>query len=167
MSSSLPIFFVVAAGLCLSLVLFMLWQSLRFVLSRDEVASFARAPRHATREALLREKQELLATIRELRSEHELGKLSDADYEQLEQSQRIRARAVLRELDQQIAPHRERAGVLLEQAVVAVSPPSRPSAERVQADNGRLQCESCGAGNDPDAVFCKKCGARLPAAASS
>jgi hypothetical protein len=39
----------------------------------------------------------------------------------------------------------------------ATAPAEEP--ERIEADP-RLACVSCGTRNDPDAVFCKKCGAK-------
>jgi hypothetical protein len=167
MASVLPIFFMIAAGLCLSLVLLALWQSLRQLLVGRPGASVASAPRDPKRDALLREKQELLTAIRDVRFEHELGKVSDADFGRLEQRYRARARDVLRELDEQIAPYREEARALLERAIGA---PGAAGAANVASKSGivpsptsagAVACAQCGAGNDGDAVFCKKCGARL------
>jgi hypothetical protein len=109
---------VIIVGLCLTMVLFALWHSLRGLLAHTRDG--ARPPTvSSARAALLREKDELLAAIRELRFEHELGKVSDADFERLEQRYRVRARDVLRELDEQIAPYRARAEELLAQARAA------------------------------------------------
>jgi hypothetical protein len=163
MASVLPIFFVIAAGLCLSLVLLALWQSLRQLLIGSPTAQVAAAPRDAKREGLLREKQELLTAIRDVRFEHELGKVSDADFERLEQRYRARARDVLRELDEQIAPYRDEARALLQRAIGgprALEPDKGKSAPAPVA-SGAVACAQCGAGNDSDALFCKKCGARL------
>lgn len=171
MASVLPIFFVAAAGLCLTLVLLALWNSLRWTLARGEgqPAASARAPEHAGRIALLREKQELLSALRDLRSEHELGKLSLADYQELEQRYRARARDVLRQLEEQVAPYRARAQALLE-AAIGGAPGTQPAPEQA-SDASRASaapgCASCGAQNDADAVFCKKCGKRLAPAVSA
>jgi hypothetical protein len=172
MASVLPIFFVVAAGLCLSLVLFALWQSLRQLLLGRSVAGFASAPRNAQREALLREKQELLTAIRDVRFEHELGKVSDADFERLEQRYRARARDVLHALDVQIAPYRDEARALIARAVGTDAAAPATSAAAPASSNATtaapvVTCAQCGAGNDNDAVFCKKCGARVHAEASA
>jgi hypothetical protein len=162
MASVLPIFFVIAAGLCLSLVLLALWQSLRQLLIGRPAAQVAAAPRDPKREGLLREKQELLTAIRDVRFEHELGKVSDADFERLEQRYRARARDVLRELDEQIAPYRDEARALLQRAIGSQAPEpdtSKRAPEPLAAS--AVACAQCGAGNDSDALFCKKCGARL------
>lgn len=157
MASVLPIFFVIAAGLCLSLVLLALWQSLRQLLIGRPAARVAAAPHDSKREGLLREKQELLTAIRDVRFEHELGKVSDADFERLEQRYRARARDVLRELDEQVAPYRDEARALLQRAVETDK--SKSAAAPIAASG--VACAQCGAGNDSDALFCKKCGAHL------
>jgi len=167
MSNALPLFFVIAAGLCLSFVLFWLWQSFRGLMLLRDTSVGTSAHRDLERERLLHEKQELLTAIRDVRLEHELGKVSDADLARLEQDYRSRAREVLRELEEQLAPHRPRAQLLLEQALgtpvpakaapAAASPSS--GSDAAEADPG--VCSQCGVANDNDAVFCKKCGARL------
>jgi hypothetical protein len=168
MASVLPIFFVIAAGVFLSLVLLALWQSLRVLLLGRPAVQFASAPRDAKRDALLREKQELLTAIRDVRFEHDLGKVSDADFERLEQRYRARARDVLRELEEQIAPYREQARALLPRAIGEPASDSAPAPRGGASDNApaprsaaTIACAQCGTGNDSDAVFCKKCGARL------
>ena len=189
MSMLLPTFFVAAAGVCLLLVLLALWHSLRNVLAgSDGSRSLPRASLSGEQRALVREKDELLAAIRELRFEHELGKVNDADLQRFEQRYRARAREVLRMLDEQLEPHREQARALIEQALsggkatakpdassaaastkteaAAVTPAADPvAAERPAAKSEavdvRAACPACSASNEPDAVFCKKCGARL------
>jgi hypothetical protein len=172
MASALPSLFVALAGVCLALVLFQLWQSLRVLLARSKAPRLTSGPSHAGRAALMREKDELLTAIRDVRSEHELGKLSAADSQQLEQRYRVRAREVLRHLDEQLAPHRERARAMLEEAVpsgsVTASAASGPGgAQAAPGDSDRVKCSKCGSNNDPDAVFCKKCGARVAAGDNS
>jgi ribosomal protein L40E len=175
MANALPIFFVIAAGLCLSLVLLAIWQSLRGVMVRSPGSAVGSTPRDPKRERLLHEKQELLTAIRDVRMEHELGKVSDSDFERLEQNYRSRARDVLRELEEQIAPHRPAAKQLLDQALglrsgaspagpsglLAVDAPISPKTEGSSLATGT--CMRCKTRNDIDAVFCKKCGERLRA----
>ena len=165
MADLLPVLLVVAVGLCLTLVLFALWHSLRGLLAHVHDSATRVTPASAARAALVREKDELLAAIRELRFEHELGKVSQADFERLEQRYRARAREVLRELDQQIEPYRARAGALLEQALagapIADAAVAPAAAIAPPASNTAPACIQCGTGNDPDALFCKKCGRRM------
>ena len=171
MEALLPTFFVAAAGLCLVLVLLALWHSLRQVLADDGASSrgVGGAPRttlSGTQAALVHEKDELLAAIRELRFEHELGKVNDADLQRFEQRYRARARDVLRMLDEQLEPHRAQASKLIEQALAgeklpSPATPSSSASAKSDAEPARAACASCGASNEPDAVFCKKCGARV------
>jgi len=172
MSNALPLFFLIAAGLCLSFVLFSLWQSLRGLMLLRDTSVGSSAHRDLARERLLHEKQELLTAIRDVRLEHELRKVSDADFARLEQHYRSRAREVLRELEEQLAPHRPRAQLLLEQALAkpasANAPSASPAAAAASASSASdsaaaspCPCSQCGVANDGDAVFCKKCGARL------
>jgi hypothetical protein len=173
MSMLLPTFFVAAAGLCLLLVLLALWHSLRHVLAGGGAGRrVPRASLSGAQRALVHEKDELLAAIRELRFEHELGKVNDADLQRFEQRYRARARDVLRMLDEQLEPHREQARALIEQALAGVgaTPAAADEADAVpaapaesDAPDARASCPSCSASNEPDAVFCKKCGARLRA----
>jgi hypothetical protein len=157
MADVLPMFFLVAAGLALSLMLLALWHSLRAVLSPGDAAGVLRSVTNTRRDALLHEKNELLATLRELRSEHELGKLSDADFAELDSRHRARAREVLRELDEEIEPLRAQARAIIEAALGAgtTQPLASPGAWR-----DATVCPACGTTNDADAVFCKKCGTK-------
>jgi len=176
MSMLLPTFFVAAAGLCLLLVLLALWHSLRNVLAgADDGRRVPRASLSGAQRALVHEKDELLAAIRELRFEHELGKVNDADLQRFEQRYRTRAREVLRMLDEQLEPHREQARTLIDQALASagITPAASAQADAVpavpdgpaknDAPDPRAPCPSCSASNEPDAVFCKKCGTRLRA----
>lgn len=52
------------------------------------------------KDQLLSEKESLYATIKELDFDHEMGKLSDEDYEQLKNEYTSKAVAVLKALDQ-------------------------------------------------------------------
>src|SRR5687768_16743622 len=120
MAQALPLTLAALAGLSLVLVLTALWQSMRLVLlggagSTAEVTQTADAQksRVLAREALIREKNTLLQAIRDVRFEHDLGKISDADLERLDAQYRLRARAVLAELDAQIAPYRAQARAML------------------------------------------------------
>lgn len=172
MAQLLPTFFVAAAATCLLLVLLALWHSLRQVFAGESGdRSLPRASLNEAQQALVHEKDELLAAIRELRFEHELGKINEADLQRFEQRYRARARDVLRMLDEQLEPHRKEAQALIDRALAAgpvAKNEAKPSAEEAPAktDSARATCPSCSASNEPDAVFCKKCGARLREAAT-
>lgn len=191
MAQALPLILAALAGLALVLVLSTLWQSMRVVLlgsSAEELSARAtqagigdaQKSRTAAREALLREKNTLLQAIRDVRFEHDLGKISDADLERLDARYRLRARSVLAELDAQIAPYRDKARALLGVTEAGASVPvadkapaaePAPRAEPVEKTESKstatAQCAGCSTVNDADAVFCKKCGARVASEAAS
>jgi len=161
MVSFLPLLFAALAGIALVLMLAALWQSVRGVLSHDASHAPALHPQSAAREALLHEKQELLQAIRDVRFEHDLGKLSPAEFERLDAQYRARAREVLQLLDTQLSPYRERARAMLGEGASASPTQAATVSESHVVAKGT--CASCQTSNDADALFCKKCGTRLVA----
>jgi len=95
-----------------------------------------------SRSDLEREKALALRSIKELEFDHAMGKLSDADFSDLAGRLRARAIALMQEL---------------ERAPAAPSAPVRVDAP-ARVDR---QCASCHTQNDPDARFCKQCGAKI------
>lgn len=93
-------------------------------------------------EILTREKALVLRSIKELEFDHATGKISDADFKDMDGRLRTRALALMQDL--------ERAA----RAPVA-------DAQRGVRVEARRTCASCGAENDEDARFCKNCGAKL------
>jgi ribosomal protein L40E len=94
---------------------------------------------------LEREKQAVLKAIREIELDFQMRKISEADHKEMTQRYRARAMRLIRELD---------AGddyrTLIEQELK-----HRLSA---MAAVKEVSCASCGTQNDPDALYCKKCG---------
>jgi ribosomal protein L40E len=165
MPNVLPILFIVLVALSLVFTLLWLWQSLRqaFIHTLSgPTASDVVSPERAT---LLAEKQSLLMALKDLDAERESGKLSNDDYRELNDQYRKRARDVLRQLDGMLSPHRDGARALI--AAAAATGPSASAAPVVMPSvTAAAGCKSCGADNDHDAVFCKKCGTRLRAEAT-
>jgi hypothetical protein len=162
MPNALPIFFIVLASLALILTLLWLWQSVRLAFIHTLAGPPASGTVSPERAALLAEKQALLLALKDLEAERESGKLSGTDYDDLNDQYRTRARDVLRQLDTLLAPHRDGAKALLAKvaaAPVSVAPPPPIAAPAETA--AAASCKSCGASNDVDAVFCKRCGTRL------
>jgi len=109
-----------------------------------------------TRIALEREKTLVLRSIKELEFDFAMGKIAKADFDEMSARLRARALGLMRQLDA--------GGGYREQITREVS-------ERLAADAGArsascassatsLECQ-CGTPNDPDAKFCKNCGAKL------
>ncbi len=105
--------FVVGAALALVAALVSLWLSLSLALS-DELVAGARAQLTTdARLGLLTEKENLLQEIRDIAFEHDAGKLSDADYNEINAKLRAQARHVLHELDVGAGPFRDEAEALI------------------------------------------------------
>lgn len=113
MTEVLPWAFVLLAVVGMVGGLVSLWLSLSLALS-DEVPGATRAQLTSdARLALLAEKEALLQEIRDVAFEHDAGKLSDEDFEELNAKLRAQARRVLHELDAGAEGFREQAEALI------------------------------------------------------
>lgn len=168
---------VLAAGVLLG-VISLFWASLR-VLSGDAPLSPELEALEASKQstdALASRKKMLVRALKDLENERSLGKLDDEDYAQVSATYRDELKDVLKRIDASLAPHREKAEALVKahlekaglQKKAAASPKddavesdatddSQPSSERIS----RVTCGACQASNEPDAKFCKGCGAGL------
>jgi hypothetical protein len=141
---------VLAAGALLGTIAF-LWASVRTLSGDAPLAEGLDEP--AERDdvkMLLDEKRRALRALKDLESEHALGKIDDADYERVAAEYRDEAKRVMRSIDAALAPYREKAEELAreylqkqeEPAVVRVrkrrssSEKARPRAERVAEGSG-------------------------------
>jgi hypothetical protein len=110
-----------------------------------------------TRAAMEREKALALRTIKELEFDFAMGKVAQADYEQMSARLRARAMRLMRQLDEDVGYRAEIEREVAQRLAAigaAAAPPLDTRSESV------AQC-TCGTGNDPDARFCKACGAKL------
>jgi hypothetical protein len=98
-----------------------------------------------TRAALEREKTLVLRAIKDLEFDRAMGKISEKDFTEMSARLRVRAAGLIRQLD---------AGASYRQEI------EKEIARRVSTPpNGT--CAACATVNDPDARFCKNCGASL------
>jgi hypothetical protein len=139
------------------------------LVKEPEKEEIARATGRRKKE-LEREKQALLKALKELEFDHEMGKISDADYQEIGGNYRARAVRVLRQLDAAGGDVDYRS--LVERDLKARSsarPADRPAekgaAEKPSEPRSRPRCAGCSTENDLDAAFCKKCGKQLEVAA--
>jgi zinc-ribbon domain len=127
----------------------------------------ARRPRE-----LEREKQLVLKAIKEIELDYQMRKIAERDYREMIERYRTRAMRLIGEIeagdDYRVLIERElamRIKLAPEAAASAASPSASPAAVPAPvppaAPSERPTCASCGTPNDPDAQFCKKCGARL------
>ncbi len=112
--------------------------------------------------ALVEEKRRLLRALKDLESEHAIGKLDDADYAAIVAKYRADAKGVMRKMEVEVAPFREQAermarDYLKSQGIGAKAPESEAGVREAE----RLPCTGCGTSNEVDAAFCKKCGASI------
>lgn len=163
-----PGYFIAVASLMAILGLMAMYQSFRGIFGHRGTASGLRVTL-PERAALIDEKNALLRAIKDIAFEHEVGKLSDADFERLDRSYRLRAKDVLRKLDEDLAPFVERAEKLVAGALEPSASPEEPTASEAapqkktkkRASAERRECPSCQTLNQPDAEWCKACGARV------
>jgi len=140
---SLTIFGAAAVGLAA-------WRTFAPLSGRHDAASVT-VLGGRTRAALEREKALALRTIKELEFDHAMGKVSDADYDEMRGRLRQRAARLIRELDQ--------GGSLREAIERDLAARLASGQERVSMpDAVALTCARCGTSNEPDARFCKACG---------
>jgi len=124
-----------------------------------------------TRAALEREKLLTLRTIKELEFDRAMGKLSDADWQEMSTRLRARAARLMRQLDAS-SGYRERIerdlAKRIEVGNVRLKPSRSDDQKRSRDDDARSAkasaervCAACSTTNDADARFCKGCGAKL------
>jgi hypothetical protein len=165
---------LVLAGAVLLLSIGLVWSSVLSLtgeapLSLDEALGMA-APR-----AEEEQKRAVLRALKDLDYERSVGKISDEDYAELSARYRQQARELLRSLDEELAPARERLARLVAERVGDPVPastrakkqkPAAPAKQRaasVDGDAKSRSCDECSAHNELDARFCKGCGQRLAA----
>jgi ribosomal protein L40E len=123
----------------------------------DEASTSVTSLSDRVRGALEREKALTLRSIKELEFDRAMGKVSPKDFDEMAGRLRARAMALIRELDQGPTTYRAEIERELNQRL------SQKKAE--PAAPAHPVCDACGAANDLDAAFCKKCGTRLVATA--
>ena len=101
-----------------------------------------------TRAALEQEKALALRTIKELEFDKAMGKVSEDDFKEMSARLRARATRIMKQLDAG-ASYRAQ----IEQDL------AKRIGELPEAKTGT--CAACATLNDPDARFCKECGAKL------
>ncbi len=114
-----PTLLIVAAGVIL-LAIGLFWQSLRMLggeLPLDGELASAAARRHDIVRADDK-KAEILTALRDLQTEHAIGRLDDADFAELSARYREEAKALMREVDSELEPYRARAEELVRDALL-------------------------------------------------
>jgi hypothetical protein len=115
-----------------------------------------------TRAALVREKTLVLRSIKELEFDRAMGKLSQKDFDEMSARLRSRALVLMKQLDVRPAAYAQTIEHELQTRLSSSAPEPKDRVDRAEARMAS-DCLSCKASNDPDAIFCKKCGTRLQA----
>lgn len=127
-----------------------MYRTLLPLISPEQVIGDAR--RSARQQlALEREKSLVLRSIKELEFDKAMGKVADADFEDMAGRLRQRAVGLMQRIELGQAGLRERIARDLAQV------PQGKASRKVSAQ----QCQQCQTLNDADARFCKSCGATL------
>jgi hypothetical protein len=120
-----------------------------------------------TRAALEREKVLTLRAIKDLEFDHAMGKVSDGDFGEMSARLRARAARLIRQLDAG-SGYREQiereVATRLETSAAPADERNRSatvSPARRSVEGAAARACACGTANDPDARFCKSCGAKL------
>ena len=129
------------------------YRMLAPLVSDEPVSGAALSDR--TRAALEREKILTLRSIKELEFDRAMGKISAKDFDEIAARLRARAIALMRELDSASSDYRTEIEQQLQTRL------GRRAASRMPIAADAVRCPSCGTGNDSDAAFCKRCGARI------
>jgi hypothetical protein len=171
---------VLASGALLGAI-GLLWASVR-TLSGDAPLPEdleAMALRRRDVDELAERKRRVLRALKDLESEHALGKIDDADYRVVVAKYRDEAKTVMKEMDVEVAPFVEQAERVAAEYLAERSAGQRAEGgpkERGKAAEGevarspkesRRACPSCAASNESDAAFCKQCGGSMKVAPST
>ena len=130
-------------------------------LVRADVRPTAEGLSESMRAVLEREKMLVLRSIKELEFDRAMGKLSEKDFDEMAARLRARAMSLMRQLDAG-GGYRE----LIERELKArVSSPGREKRVKPAPQDASVAPRNCacGAVNDLDAAFCKRCGTKLAA----
>jgi len=113
MKGFLPIAFIVLSAGGLLFAISFVWATLRGLLGGAHEAHVSQSSAARSRADLLSEKAAVLRSIKDLEFEREVGKLSDEDFHRLEAEFRQRAKRIIKQLDDELREHREKAEKLL------------------------------------------------------
>ena len=105
-----------------------------------------------TRIALEREKTLVLRSIKELEFDYAMGKLAKADFDEMSARLRARAFGLMKQLD---------AGGGYRDQIAKEVKERLQQTEAAPIEVAAGLCSQCETQNDPDAKFCKNCGAKL------
>jgi hypothetical protein len=155
-----PLVMLGLGGLTLVLAGIALWRVLDPLARAEGVARLApRAPLRMRE--LEREKQLVLKAIKEIEFDYQTRKVAEPDYKDMIERYRRRAMRLITEIEagDNFKPLIERE--LRDRLAAQDAAGDLPKDDRKEAAADPAACPACGARNDEDAQFCKKCGGKL------
>jgi ribosomal protein L40E len=150
--------FLVGATLAMGWVVWLAFRAAQALVKDAPVREAGEVVTGGRRKELEREKQSLLKALKELDFDHQMGKVSDKDFNDISATYRARAIRVMRQLDDAGRDY---------EAMIAKDVADRAGKQtgnrKPETGNRKSmdECEKCGTKNDSDAEFCKKCGSKL------
>ena len=129
----------------------------------ETTAAASEALSERSRAVLSREKTLVLRALKDLEFDRSMGKVSTSDFEEMSRRLRLRAMSLMKQLDDDASGYR----TIIERELSArmSARAAQPAAPVIAEIAPELPAASavctCGTSNDPDAVFCKRCGSRL------
>ncbi len=169
----------------LSGAVLLFWEALRTVLDPDAPGDEPDTDDEGIPADLDARKRAALQALKDIEFERSIGRLADDDYKELEKKYRAEARAAMKAIDDDLRPWIAKAEALLAEAVAKTDAKTEDAktedtktddaktdlkaddakadakADDAKADVKTATCVKCQTVNDDDAVFCKKCGARM------
>lgn len=134
-------------------------------------SQLAERPSERARGTLEREKTLVLRSIKELEFDRAMGKVSSKDFDEMGGRLRARAMNLMKQLDAGGSGYREAIERELSERLRRVDSPDTTTAGSGRALDGpgrtaakdavARTCASCETSNDPDAMYCKRCGMAL------
>jgi hypothetical protein len=150
-----PLVMIALGGMTLAFTAAALWRMIDPLTRLEAGAAVAERVPRRSRE-LEREKQLVLKAIKEIELDYQMRKIAERDYREMVERYRARALRLIGDIE---AGDDFRSLIEQELQIRLKLPPS----EKVAPPAAELApgCSACGAKNDADAQFCKKCGAKL------
>lgn len=129
----LPVALLLAAGVVLTAVISLMWQSLQ-QMSGDTELSFEEALSLAAPTAEEEQKRAALRTLKDLEYERSVGKISEEDFLELSARYRAEAKRLILVVDDTLQERRRKAEKLLERRLQEVARSKPPPEEEAAAD---------------------------------
>lgn len=161
-----PLVMLAIGGVTLALAGLAAWRTLNPLVDPSAVERMTAPTEPGRIRDLQREKVSVLKAIKEVDADFQMRKISESDYEEMTRRYRNRALRIIRELEigddvRALIEHELKSRLAAAGDAPAPKSAALPDAPPPEGPLGGFACDACGASNDSDARFCKKCGKAL------